>query len=105
MNLGSYSFFYKYTDSGNELAFQVPMVELEPQETIVLWFNVGKLALEDFNQNFGANLSEDEVVAFTDVFPGFANGGNRALVVKISKDRTSYLLVILVRKTIIMEME
>ncbi|QFT88014.1 Calcineurin-like phosphoesterase [Bacillus sp. THAF10] len=82
MNLGSYSFFYKYTDSGNELAFQVPMVELEPQETIVLWFNVGKLALEDFNQNFGANLSEDEVVAFTDVFPGFANGGNRALVVK-----------------------
>ena len=38
--------------------------------------------MADFNANFGTNLSANQVVEFKDVFPGFANTGFRALVIK-----------------------
>ncbi|UAL47758.1 lamin tail domain-containing protein [Sutcliffiella horikoshii] len=82
MNLANYSFVYKYTDTGSELPFQVPAVILEPQEEIVFWYNNGNRTLAEFNENFGLALTESQVVEFKDVFPGFANGGNRALVIK-----------------------
>ncbi|MBU7594341.1 LPXTG cell wall anchor domain-containing protein [Metabacillus halosaccharovorans] len=82
LSLTNYSFVYKYTDSGKEVTFQVPATTIEPQQTLVFWFNNGDRYLEEFNQNFGLNLSSENVVEFKDVFPGFANGGNRAIVIK-----------------------
>ncbi|MCM3766380.1 lamin tail domain-containing protein [Neobacillus niacini] len=82
ISLDKYSFVYKYTDTGRELPFQVPSVTLEPKQTIVYWFNNGNYTLADFNSNFGSNLTADQIVEFKDVFPGFANGGLRALVIK-----------------------
>ncbi|WP_078381799.1 lamin tail domain-containing protein [Sutcliffiella halmapala] len=82
LNLANYSFIYKYTDTGNELPFRVPAVVVEPQETLVFWFNNGNRTLVEFNENFQLDLSREQVVEYTDVFPGFANGGNRALVIK-----------------------
>lgn len=80
--LTNYSFIYHYTDSGVELPFQIPATTIEPQEKLVFWFNNGNKTLEDFNAQFGTELTNEQVVEFTDAFPGFANGGNRALVLK-----------------------
>lgn len=82
LSLMNYSFIYTYTDTGVEKAFQVPSATINPQETLVFWFNNGDRLLSDFNTNFGLNLSSEQVVEFKDVFPGFANGGNRAIVIK-----------------------
>lgn len=80
--LTNYTFTYRYTDTGKDLLFQIPATTIEPQETLVFWFNNGNKTLADFNANFGTNLPEEKVVQFTDTFPGFANGGNRAIVIK-----------------------
>lgn len=80
--LTNYSFIYHYTDSGTELPFQIPAITIAPQETLVFWFNNGNKTLSDFNSHFGLELTNEQVVVFTDAFPGFANGGNRALVLK-----------------------
>ncbi|MFD1779878.1 lamin tail domain-containing protein [Fredinandcohnia salidurans] len=80
--LTNYSFIYHYTDTGKELPFQIPATTIEPQEKLVFWFNNGNKPLEDFNAQFGTELTNEQVVEFTDAFPGFANGGNRALVLK-----------------------
>ncbi|PMC37586.1 metallophosphoesterase [Bacillus sp. UMB0899] len=83
LSLTNYSFVYKYTDSGEEKTFQIPATTIEPQETLVFWFNNGDRELNQFNQNFGLNLTSENVVAYNDTaFPGFANGGNRAIVIK-----------------------
>ncbi|WP_449537535.1 lamin tail domain-containing protein [Ferdinandcohnia sp. Marseille-Q9671] len=82
ISLTNYSFIYRYTDTGNELPFQIPVTTIEPQETLVFWFNNGDRTLAEFNANFGLELVNEQVVQFKDGFPGFANGGNRALVVK-----------------------
>lgn len=79
----NYSFVYQYTDGSRaDLPFHVPNVTVEPQKAIVLWFNNGGKTLEDFNSNFGTNLPREAVIEFTDVFPGFANGGNRAITIR-----------------------
>lgn len=81
--LTNYSFVYQYTDGSRaDLPFQVPAVSVEPQKTIVLWFNNGGKTLEEFNTHFGTNLPRESVVEFTDAFPGFANGGNRAITIR-----------------------
>ncbi|MEH7381266.1 lamin tail domain-containing protein [Bacillus sp. JJ1533] len=80
--LTNYTFTYRYTDTGKDLLFQIPATTIEPQETLVFWFNNGNRTLADFNENFGTALPEEKVIQFTDVFPGFANGGNRAIVIK-----------------------
>ncbi|WP_042375356.1 lamin tail domain-containing protein [Neobacillus jeddahensis] len=82
MSLANNSFIYKYTDTGVEKPFEVPAVTIAPQQTMVYWFNNGDKTLADFNTNYGLSLTADQVVDFKDVFPGFANGGNRALVIK-----------------------
>ncbi|WP_338788062.1 lamin tail domain-containing protein [Metabacillus sp. FJAT-53654] len=86
LSLMNYSFVYKYTDTGNELVFQVPATTIDPQETLVFWFNNGDRTLADFNTHFGLNLSSEQVITYKDSFPGFANGGNRGIVIK---DNTS----------------
>ncbi|WP_066304384.1 lamin tail domain-containing protein [Bacillus sp. FJAT-29814] len=81
--LNNYSFVYRYTDTGKDVVFQIPTVSLEPQETKVFWFNNGQNSLVDFNQNYNLDLTAEKVVEFSDTnFPGFANGGFRALVLK-----------------------
>ncbi|MFS0865009.1 lamin tail domain-containing protein [Fredinandcohnia sp. 179-A 10B2 NHS] len=80
--LSNYSFIYRYTDTGNELPFLLPVTTIEPQQTLVFWFNNGDKTLSDFNANFGAELTGNQVVQFKDAFPGFANGGNRAIAIK-----------------------
>ncbi|MBM4760990.1 metallophosphoesterase [Bacillus sp. B15-48] len=80
--LSNYTFIYLYTDTGRELPFQVPVTTIEPQETLVFWFNNGNYSFADFNEHFGVELAPEKVVEYKDVFPGFANGGNRALVLK-----------------------
>ncbi|WP_240390561.1 lamin tail domain-containing protein [Bacillus sp. Y1] len=81
--LKNYSFVYQYTDGSREdLPFEVPAVTVEPQKTIVLWFNNGGKTFENFNSNFETSLPKEAVIEFTDVFPGFANGGNRAITVR-----------------------
>ncbi|MDR7080551.1 LPXTG-motif cell wall-anchored protein [Neobacillus niacini] len=83
MTLTNYSFVYRYTDGTQpDKVFQIEPVTLEPQETKVFWFNNGNLTLADFNNNYGLGLTGDKIVEFKDVFPGFANGGNRALIIK-----------------------
>ncbi|MUK90344.1 metallophosphoesterase [Ornithinibacillus sp. L9] len=83
LSFQQYATIYYYTDSGRELSFQVPGVEIESQETLVFWYNNGNNTLEDFNAHFSTNLSSDQVVEVTDsAFPGFANGGNRALIIR-----------------------
>ncbi|MGD6781948.1 lamin tail domain-containing protein [Sutcliffiella horikoshii] len=76
------NFIYTYTDTGSEKPFTVPETTIESQETLVFWYNNGDRSLADFNDNYGLALPENQVVSFKDVFPGFANGGNRALVIK-----------------------
>jgi len=83
--LTNYSFIYQYTDTGKELSFQLPTTTIEPQETLVFWFNNGNKSLSDFNTAFGVELTNEHVVEFTDVFPGFSNGGNRGLILKDSQ--------------------
>ncbi|MGD6966639.1 lamin tail domain-containing protein [Rossellomorea vietnamensis] len=79
----NYSFVYKYTDSGSEKIFQVGDVTIEPQESMVFWFNNGGNSIDDFNTQFGSTLTTEEITPFNDgIFPGFANGGNRALIIR-----------------------
>ncbi|WP_411334562.1 lamin tail domain-containing protein [Metabacillus indicus] len=85
-SLSDYSFIYRYTDTGNELPFQLPEgLSISPQESLVLWFNNGDLKADDFNRQFGTSLGTENLASFKDTFPGFANGGNRGIAIK---DRT-----------------
>ncbi|KEZ47326.1 lamin tail domain-containing protein [Metabacillus indicus] len=90
-SLSDYSFTYRYTDTGSELPFKIPEgLTVNPQETLVLWFNNGNLTAEDFNKQFGTALDSASLAPFKDVFPGFANGGNRGISIK---DRTGAEIV------------
>ncbi|HWO95043.1 MAG TPA: lamin tail domain-containing protein [Bacillus sp. (in: firmicutes)] len=83
LQLNHYSFIYRYLDTGAEKTFQIPdNITIEPQETLVFWFNNGGKALTDFNAHYNLNLTEDKVIQFKDVFSGFANTGNRAVSIK-----------------------
>lgn len=82
LQVNNYIFVYRYTDTGVEKTFQVPATTIKPQENLVFWFNNNNLTLSDFNNQFGTSLTNDQVVQFKDTFPGFANGGNRAIVLK-----------------------
>ncbi|WP_371069007.1 lamin tail domain-containing protein [Sediminibacillus sp. JSM 1682029] len=83
LSLTNYRFFYYYTDSDSEIAFKIPETILEPQETRVFWYNNGGKTIDEFNANFDTELTEEQIVEVTDSsFPGFANGGNRALILQ-----------------------
>ncbi|UOQ46681.1 lamin tail domain-containing protein [Gracilibacillus caseinilyticus] len=83
LSLNQYAQIYYYTDSGEEVSFQVPSVEIESQETLVFWYNNGNHTLDDFNQQFATKLSEQQLIEVTDDnFPGFSNGGERALIIR-----------------------
>ncbi|MDX8289405.1 lamin tail domain-containing protein [Metabacillus indicus] len=85
-SLSDYSFVYRYTDTGNELPFQLPEgLSINSQESIVLWFNNGDLKTDDFNRQFGTSLGSQNLAPFKDAFPGFSNAGSRGIAIK---DRT-----------------
>jgi len=91
MSLKNYTFSYRYTDGSREdVSFKVPDKVIKPQSTLVLWFNNGDKKLADFNSQYGTSLTEENLLSFTDSFPGFANGGNRAIIIK---DRSGNELV------------
>ncbi|WP_208590135.1 lamin tail domain-containing protein [Gracilibacillus suaedae] len=83
LSFHQYAHIYYYTDSGREVQFKVPPVDIESQETLVFWYNNGNHSLEDFNNHFSTNLTSEQVIEVTDTtFPVFANGGNRALILR-----------------------
>ncbi|MDL4842672.1 lamin tail domain-containing protein [Aquibacillus rhizosphaerae] len=87
--LNNYTFVYRYTDTNKEVVFQIPTTSIDSKETLVFWYNNDGRSLSDFNNNFGSDLTSDQVVEVTDSnFPGFANGGNRALVLKDNQSET-----------------
>ncbi len=83
LSLSNYSFVYRYTDGSRpDVMFTIPTTTIKSKETLVFWYNNGDRTLDQFNENFSASLTSEQVVEFKDVFPGFANTGNRALVIK-----------------------
>lgn len=83
LTLTNYTFVYRYTDSGKDVPFQIPATVIESKQTLVFWYNNSGKELSDFNQNFGLDLTDEQVIEVTDTaFPGFANGGDRALLIK-----------------------
>lgn len=83
LHLNHYSFYYNYTDSDKEIAFQLPAVVMDSKESLVIWYNANDKTLEEFNNNFDTNLSSEQIVELKDSnFPGFANGGNRGIIVR-----------------------
>ena len=82
LSLTNYEFIYHYTDTGKEVAFPIPATTIKSQETLVFWFNKAGLSLADFNSHYGLQLTSEQVIEYKDDFPGFANGGNRAAVIK-----------------------
>lgn len=87
LHLSDYHFIYHYTDSSKNIMFELPDVDIASEETLVFWYNNGKNELEAFNEQFSTNLTKEEVIPFnSSSFPGFANGGNRALIIKDHKN-------------------
>ncbi|HEO8418114.1 TPA: lamin tail domain-containing protein [Yersinia enterocolitica] len=83
MDLNSYYFYYHYIGGSTaDKIMSIPAATIAPQESIILWFNTKDLLLEDFNNHFSTSLTEQQVISFKGDFPGFANGGNRGIIVK-----------------------
>lgn len=80
--------YYRYTTSSSpDLKFALPAgTVLAPGETKVFWYNVSSLDLSLFNAYYRTELAPSQVVSIpkqpTGGFSGFANGGNRAVVLK-----------------------
>lgn len=82
--LNHYSFIYRYPD-GRENVILMPSRTIEPQKSLVLWFNTGDKTLSDFNTNFGTDLTDSQVAVFKDTFGGFSNSSPRTFVLKDPK--------------------
>ena len=83
IDLNSYYFYYQYIGGNTaDKIMSMPEAILAPQETIVLWFNVKGLSVEDFNKHFSTSLTEQQVISIKGDFSGFANGGNRGVLIK-----------------------
>jgi Calcineurin-like phosphoesterase/Lamin Tail Domain len=83
ISLANYSFIYRYTDGSQEdKVIPIEPVTLQSQETKVFWWNTNDLTVADFNQHFKTTLASEQIVEFKEGFSGFANGGNRALILK-----------------------
>ncbi|WP_400243725.1 lamin tail domain-containing protein [Niallia sp. JL1B1071] len=83
IDLNSYYFYYHYIGGSTpDKIMSIPAAKIAPQESIILWFNTKDLLLEDFNNHFSTSLTEQQVISFKGDFPGFANGGNRGIIVK-----------------------
>jgi len=83
LNLASYAFYYQYTDKSQaDKLLQLPDTSVASGQTQVIWFNKDELGISDFNKHFQTSLSDSQVTSFKGDFSGFANGGNRAVVIK-----------------------
>ena len=61
---------------------------IQPQKTLVFWFNNLSKTPAEFNSNFGSSLPEEQLISFKDQFPGFANTGNRGIAIKNKAGQT-----------------
>lgn len=88
--LNNYTLSYVYTDGGiADKAFPIPEnTVIQPQQTLVFWYNSQGKAPADFNAFFNTSLSEEQIISYKDLFPGFANGGNRGLAIKNKAGQT-----------------
>ena len=55
---------------------------IEPQQTLVFWYNSQGKTQAEFNAFFGTNIPEEQIISYKDLFPGFANSGNRGITIK-----------------------
>ncbi|ASS67998.1 MULTISPECIES: S-layer homology domain-containing protein [unclassified Paenibacillus] len=86
------SVYYRYTDSSGkaDVKFTMPAgTALLPHETKVFWYNSSGKTLADFNGHFKTSLSSSQVVEVGG-FTGFANGGQRAVVLKADGADTAW---------------
>ncbi|MCM3784603.1 S-layer homology domain-containing protein [Neobacillus mesonae] len=83
IQLSDYRLIYHYTDNpGSDKTFVVPEgASVQPGQAVVLWYNNTGKTLEQFNTKFGTELNESQVFEVTG-FSGFANGGNRGVIVQ-----------------------
>ncbi|WP_199624191.1 lamin tail domain-containing protein [Paenibacillus alkalitolerans] len=80
--LNDYTFLYRYTSgSGADLTLTFPQAVVEPQRTIVFWYNNAGRTAAQFNAKYGVNISGGGIVEVGG-FSGMANSGNRAIVIR-----------------------
>ena len=92
ITLNNYAFHYVYTDgSAADRAFPIPEnTIIESGQTLVFWYNSQGKTPEEFNAFFGTSIPEKQIISYKDLFPGFANSGNRGISIK---DRTGQTIV------------
>ncbi|WP_169507413.1 choice-of-anchor I family protein [Paenibacillus harenae] len=81
-----YQLLYRYTSgSSADFKYTLPTVTIEPGELHVFWYNPnsGK-TLVDFNDHYKTSIADNQLTQVAG-FPGFANGGSRAVVIKNKK--------------------
>ncbi|MFC7750313.1 hypothetical protein ACFQWB_10280 [Paenibacillus thermoaerophilus] len=93
--MSDYTFIDGYTKTpGSNLTFEFSPVTLQPQQTLVFWYNNKNRSLQEFNDYYGVSLTESQVVNVSG-FQGFANGGDRGVIIKnkqgVEIARASYL--------------
>ncbi|KZZ85071.1 lamin tail domain-containing protein [Bacillus sp. SJS] len=83
MDLSKFKFVYQYpkTPGSDYEITPMPPVTIKPGKTAVLWFNKAGVAPNQFNEHYKVNLA-DELVAFKGNFDGFANTGDRGILIK-----------------------
>lgn len=83
IQLSDYRLIYHYTDNPeSDKTFTLPEGAVaQPGQAVVLWYNKSRKTLEDFNNKFGVNLDEHRVIEISG-FDGFANGGNRGVIIQ-----------------------
>ena len=84
ITLNNYAFHYVYTDgSATDKVFPIPEnTVIEPEQTLVFWYNSQSKTPAEFNAFFGTSIPEEQIISYKDLFPGFANSGNRGITIK-----------------------
>ena len=87
--LNNYTFHYLYTDGSlADKAFPIPEnTVIQPQQTLVFWYNNEGKTPAEFNTFFGSSIPEERIISFKDEFPGFSIR-NRALAIKNKAGQT-----------------
>ena len=84
ITLNNYAFHYVYTDgSATDKVFPIPEnTVIGPEQTLVFWYNSQSKTPAEFNAFFGTSIPEEQIISYKDLFPGFANSGNRGITIK-----------------------
>ena len=84
INLANYTFSYTYSDgSGTAIPLIIPEKTIEPNQTLVFWYNKSGKSTAEFLLHYSADIPIESVVEFTGTeFSGFYNGGNRTILIQ-----------------------